>query len=449
MTVGPAPPVPSARYVRYVLALLFSANVVSMLDRQILVILVQPIQDELAISDTAMGLLTGLAFALVYSVASLPIARWADRGVRRSILAGGIVAWSTLTLLMGFAQSFGQFFVLRMGLGVAQTTSGAPTQSLLSDYVPPERRGGAIAVMTIGGGIGMALALLVGGWVNQLYGWRAALVVAGVPGFALSLLTRLTLREPKRGAAETGDVDPRQYSTRETLAYLTSLRSFRHILATSALHACAALGASVWLPTFLIRTHELGSGEIGSWLAGVSSLSMVGTFFGGRLSDRLGRRDPRWYMWLPALATLVGVPFSALFLLSGSMPGGFAYYAVAALFGSMWTAPCFAMVQGLAKVSMRATAAALVSLTLNLTGLGLGPLVVGSLSDGLAPSFGQEALRYALLGLLVAHVWACLHHVLAARTLREDLRASRTDSGRNIASTPPVSADGSASGKTS
>jgi len=420
-------PTAQRRYARYVLGLLFAVNVVSMLDRQILTILVQPIQDELAISDTAMGLLTGLSFAFVYSLAGLPVARWADRGVRRSILSFGLVAWSALTILMGFAQGFGQLFATRMGLGVAQTTSGAPSQSLLSDYFPPERRGGAIAVLTIGGGLGMALALLVGGWVNQLYGWRAALIVAGLPGFVLALVIRLTLREPTRGDAETGDVDRNPYSTRQTLGYLFGLPSFRHILATSALHAFAALGASVWLPTFLVRIHELESGEIGSWLAGVSAIGLTGTFFGGRLADRLGAKDPRWYMWLPAITTFLGVPFSALFLLSSAMPAGFAYYAFAALFGSMWTAPCFAMAQGLAKVSMRATAAALLSLTLNLTGLGLGPLLVGVASDWFAPSFGREALRYALLMLLVAHVWACVHHLLAARTLREDLLASRAE----------------------
>jgi MFS family permease len=420
-----APVVARRRYARYVLGLLFAANVVSMLDRQVLTILVQPIQDELAISDTAMGLLTGLGFAFVYSLAGLPVARWADRGVRRSILAGGIVVWSALTILMGFAQGAGQLFAARMGLGVAQTTSGAPAQSLLSDYFPPERRGGAIAVLTIGGGVGIALALLMGGWVNQLYGWRTALMVAGLPGFLLALLVRLTLREPIRGAAEQGVVDSRRYSTRETLGYMWGLRSFRHILATSALHAFASLGTSVWLPTFLARAHALGSGEIGSWLAGVSALGMIGTFLGGRLSDRLGGADPRWSMWLPAISTAVAIPFYALFLLSSTMPAGFGFYVFATFFGAMWAAPCFAMVQGLARVSMRATAAALLSLTLNLMGLGLGPLLVGVLSDWLTPEYGREALRYALLVLLVAHAWAGVHHLLAARTLREDLRTGR------------------------
>jgi MFS family permease len=345
-------------------------------------------------------------------------------------------------MLTGFAQGFAQLFLARMGLGIAQTTSAAPAQSLLSDYFPPERRAGALAVLTIGGGLGMALALLVGGWVNQLYGWRAALVVAGLPGFVLALLIRFTLREPVRGAAEAGRVDGSQYSMRETLSYLTSLASFRHILATSGLHAFAALGASVWIPTFLVRVHGLESGEIGSWLAGVSALGLAGTYFGGRLSDRLGRKDPRWYMWLPALATLIGIPFSALFLLSDSMPGGFAFYVGASLFGSMWTAPCFAMVQGLSKVSMRATAAALLSLTLNLSGLGLGPVVVGATSDWLTPDFGKEGLRYALLFLLVAHAWACVHHLLAARTLREDLLASRADGERGAAVSDEHDSDG-------
>ena len=416
-------------YARYVLGIVFLTSAVSMLDRQILVILIPPIQSEFGVSDTEMGLLTGLGFAAVYSVAGLPVARWADHAVRRSIIALGLLVWSGLTMVTGASTSFFHVFAARMGVGIAQTAAGGPVQSLVSDYFPPERRAGALGLLATGGALGMALALLLGGWVNELFGWRWAFVAAGLPGVGLAAIVRFTVREPIRGAMEVAGSDTASYSSREVWRFLAGLPSFRHLLACTALHAFASMGASAWIPAFLIRAHGLGTGAAGSWLALVAALAFVGTLGGGLLADRLGRRDARWYMWLPGIATLAGIPFAAAFLLSEEVvPEGIAWYAVAALVGGVWTGPSFALVQGLAKVSMRATAAAFVSLTINLIGMGLGPLAVGALSDALAPSYADDGLRYALLLLLAANGWAAVHHFLAARTLRVDLEAKASGS---------------------
>jgi predicted MFS family arabinose efflux permease len=423
---GEAEPPPSSAYANYVLVVVFLILVSNLLDRQLLAILVPSIQAELAVSDTAMGLLTGVAFALFNAAAAFPVARWADRGVRRSIIALGVFGWSALTVLSGAAQSFAHLCVARIGVGIAQTAGGPPVQSLLADYFPPERRATALAILSMGGGVGMLLAVLIGGWVNELHGWRWAFVVAGAPGLALALVVRFSIAEPLRGASERVSVDSSSYDMREVVRFLARLPSFRHLLAGAALHAFASFGASVWLPTFLVRVHGLGTGEIGSWLALAGVGGMAGVVGGGVLADRLGRRDPRWYMLVPALATLAGVPFIVLFLVWPDMPAGFGFFACASIVGGMWAGPTFAMVQGLAKVSMRSTAAALMTLATNLAGLGLGPIVVGGLSDLLTPEYGPLALRYALLCLVITYPWAAVHHWLASRTLAQDLRAKES-----------------------
>ena len=420
----------SDSYRRYALGLLLVVYILNFVDRSILSILLQPIKEEFDVSDTALGFLSGIAFAAFYTVIGIPIARWADRGVRRSIIALAVLVWSAMTALTGLASSFAQLAVARVGVGVGEAGCSPPAHSLISDYFPPERRATALAVYSLGIPIGGSIGYLAGGWINEFFEWRTAFIVVGLPGILLAVIVRLTLREPRRGTFDPPTADATataDLSVRDVFRFLSSLRSFRHMALGAALHAFYGYGAAAFIAAFFARSHGIPSGELGTWLAGLALTGGVaGTFLGGYLADRLGPRDQRWCMWIPAISTLIYIPFAFLLYLwpDGrvalvlSLPGSF--------LGGMYLGPTFAMVQTLVRPEMRAVASAILLFVINIIGLGLGPQGVGILSDVLNTSFGfgDEALRYALLSIIVGFAaWSVVHFALAARTIREDLRA--------------------------
>lgn len=414
----------STAYSSYVLALLFCVAVFNMLDRQILGMLVVPIKAEFGVSDTAMGLLTGPSFALFYAIAGIPIARWADRGVRRSIIALGLFLWSGLTLASGFVQSFGQLLVARLGVGVGEAAGTPPSHSLISDYFPPDRRAFALATFTIGASTGVALAHLVGGWVSELWGWRAVFIVAGVPGVVLAALLRFTVREPPRGRFDGGAPPPAGEGWREAVRVLVRIPSYRHLVAAASLHSFAFSGSMIWYPPFLTRIHELSPGEIGTTLALYSSLPTgIGIFVGGILTDRLAQRDVRWLQGFAGLTMLLFAPFALGFLFLPSQSLSFASLVVAAFMMGASTPGIHVTTQALAPARMRSLASAINLLLLSLVGAGLGPLAVGVLNDVLSPSFGDTAVRYTLSLVALTAVWSALHNLLSARHLKRDLAA--------------------------
>ena len=425
----------SSSYRSYALALLVVVNVFNYLDRQILSILLESIKRDLQLSDTALGFLTGIAFALFYTFAGIPIARWADRGVRRTIMAFGLAIWSGMTALTGLAQSFTQLALARIGVGIGEAACSPPAHSLLSDYFPPERRGTALSIFSLGVPIGIMIGYLAGGWINQYFGWRTAFFVVGLPGLVLALIVRLTLREPPRGHSEgrpTTLTTSHSDSFSDVLRFMWQLRSFRHLSLAAALHALYGYGVLAFMPAFMMRVHGMtNTAELGLWLGLIAGVfSGIGTFLGGTLGDRFaaGRKDMRWYMWLPAWATILSIPFSCLFYLWPEGRTALVLSIPSAILGPTYIGPTMAMTQGLAKLSMRATASALLLFILNLIGLGLGPQAVGVLSDLLQPTYGTESIRYALLSVVVTgSIWSSLHYFLAARTLREDLRAKEED----------------------
>jgi len=419
----------SEGYRRYALGLLVVVYVVNFVDRQILTILAEAIRLDLDISDTALGFLGGPAFAVFYTFAGIPIARWADRGVRRSIIAVGLFVWSAMTALTGLARGFSELALARIGVGFGEAACSPPAHSLLSDYFPPERRGTAFSIYALGIPIGSAIGTFAGGWILELFDWRTAFFVVGLPGVALAVLVRLTLREPPRGLSEGAAgarSAERQEGLGEVLRFMLRLRSFRHMCLAAALHAFYGYGAAFFLPVFMFRVHGFGAGELSTWLALVGLVGGgLGTFLGGWLGDRLAPRDRRWYMGVPGVATAVGIPFAAGVYLWPDGYGALGFAVPAALMGAMYLGPTFAMAQGLARPRMRALVSAILLFVINLVGLGLGPQVVGLLSDSLAPRYGVESVRYALLWVvLVGAAWSTLHYALAARTLRADLRTS-------------------------
>ena len=420
MSAAPPPPFEaSAAYSRYVQGVLFFVAVFALVDRQIFGMLIEPIKREFEVSDTWLGLASGMTFAFFYAVAGLPIARWADRGVRRSIIALGLFAWSALTLASGLVSSFAQLVVARLAIGVGEAAGTPPSHALISDYFPPARRAGALSVYTAGASLGVFLAYLAGGWIQELWGWRAVFLCLGAPGMALALLVRMSVREPPRGRFE--GVAPRPVPTRIALRQLLGLASYRHLLAAFSLHSLAFMGASMWNPAFLARIHGMQAGEIGTMLAfGSAACSFLGILAAGRLIDRLAAHDVRWTLWVPGLASLATAPFTIAFLFAPTRSLALLCLAPAALLTGFGTPGMHAATQELARPSTRATAAALNLLVLTVIGTGLGPTLVGASNDALAGVFGAEAIRWSLALAAATAAWSGLHALLAARSFRAD-----------------------------
>ena len=283
------------------------------IDRSILGILVEPIKQDLGVSDTMMGFLGGIAFATFYTVLGIPIARLADRGSRRNVLSVCLALWSAATALCGFAANFFHLLLARIGVAVGEAGGSPPSHSMISDMFPPRRRATALSIYALGIPIGTMLGNLGGGWINEAFDWRTAFMVVGAPGILLALIVRFTLREPPRGAAEgltlsDGDAPP----VAEVFRHLWSRRSFRYMAIGGSLHAFVGYGVGYWIPAMFNRSHGIGTAEMGMVLFYLGFASIIGTLTGGYFGDLLGARDKRWYLWLPGLATLISVPIQLL-----------------------------------------------------------------------------------------------------------------------------------------
>lgn len=423
-------------YPWYVLGVLFFVTLFNVADRYILHTLLEPIKEEFGASDTEMGLLIGFNFAVVHILASMVIAHFADRGVRRTIIATGLFLWSGLTALSGLATSYLQLALARIGVASAEGAGSSPAHSMLCDYFPLERRTTVLTLFGMGGIAGTALGAGVIGPIAQVWGWRHAFYVLGIPGALLSLLVWLTVREPVRGALEGAEAPDASHTTRFALRYLLGQRSFVLIISAAALHAVADLGAGPFNVAYLIRIHGMEIGLAGFAFMCVGPLAHAfGTLGNGLLTDRLARRDARWYMWIPGINALIALPFAIAFALwpaeetfelaGRAFPVALAVIVPASLIGSAWLGPTLATAQTLARPHMRALASALMTGTYNLIGMGLGPLVVGLVSDHLEPTYGVASLRYGLVVVALAHLAGSALNFLAARYVRADLAAAR------------------------
>jgi len=415
----------SPLYANYVLGLLFLVYVMNFVDRQVLSILLDPIKRDLGVSDTAMGLLTGFAFAAFYTLAGIPVARAADRGSRRTVIAVGLGLWSAMTAASGLARSFGALALARMGVGIGEAAGTPPSHSLLADYFPPERRAAALGFYANGIYVGTMLAFLLGGWVATHFDWRTAFLLVGLPGLPLALLVRMTVRELPRGTSEaaTGD-DEEEMTLREVVRFAFARRTFVDVVFGGSLLSLMGYGTLVWGPAFLGRVHGMAPLEIGRWLGILIGVcGCAGAWLGGVASDRLGQRDVRWRMRAPALAALASLPFAAGFLLLPTPALALASFAPFYMLANAYVGPVWWALQGIARLRMRTTISAFFQFILNLIGLGAGPLVVGMLNDCFAARFGDDAIRWSLLGVMLFGVLGGLLLLRAARTLPGDLAA--------------------------
>ncbi|MFW6094298.1 MAG: spinster family MFS transporter [Pseudomonadota bacterium] len=416
------------RYRNFVLAMLVVVYIFNFLDRQIVTILAEPIKIDLGLSDTQIGLMTGLAFAIFYTVLGIPIARLADRANRVTIISVALVIWSGMTAACGLAQNFGQMLAARIGVGVGEAGCSPPAHSLIADYFPPERRASALSIYALGIPVGSILGLLAGGWIAEFYGWRMAFFLVGAPGVALALVFRFAIREPVRGISDAGGAAAagEQPALLETLRTLLGNRTIAHLALGGALTSFVGYGLGQWLPAYFIRLHDLGVGETATWFGLVLGVaSAVGTFVGGALADRLAYRDRRVYAWLPAAGVLAAFPFFLVALVLNRPYLAIGILVTPYLLNSLWLGPAFGTIQNLAPMRMRALASAILLFVVNIVGLGLGPFLVGVVSDLLREPFGDESLRYAIVLSTAAYFWAGGHFLLAGRTVRRDLDAAQ------------------------
>ncbi len=417
---------PGQVYRRYVLGLLAVVYIFNFTDRQILAILLQPIKEELLLSDTQLGFLSGIAFALFYVTLGIPIARLADRHNRVNIISISIFLWSLMTALSGLAVNFSQLLMARVGVGIGEAVCTPPAHSLLSDYFSTERRSSALGIYSLGLPIGGFLGILVGGWVAELYGWRRAFFFVGLPGLVLALLVKISIREPPRGLAD-GKVPEKTLTPPlgEVLQYLWSRRSFRHITLGTALLAFSGFAAASWIPPFLIRSHAMSLGEIGTLLSLITLVGGVtGALGGGYLGDRLAKRDLRWYVWLPAITLLIGFPFSIAGLLVGNKYLVLVLWVVPTISYSVYVGPVMALIQRMVGLRMRGVSVAIFLFFTNLIGMGGGPLMVGYVSDLFSDVFAVNALRYSLMVGSAVIIWSAVHYLLSARSIIGDLPES-------------------------
>ena len=426
--IPPVPPLenpyasPNAR--KYALAVLTLVYTFNFIDRQLLSILQESIKVDLSLSDSQLGLLTGFAFAMFYVTAGIPIARFADRSNRRNIVAVSVGLWSAMTAVSGLVQNYGQLLAARVGVGIGEAGGSPPSHSIVSDIFPPEKRASALSFYSTGVNLGILFGFLFGGWLNEFFGWRVAFMVVGIPGVLLAILVRATVREPIRGLMENRTASDIQVPFKEVVTLLWKRKTFRHMAFACGLNAFAGYGTVNWIASFFIRSHEMSTGELGTWLALSTGLfGAIGVLLGGMLGDKLGKRDKRWYQWIPGIATFLCAPAMIVAFLTGNQYVALMLIFIPGTLQNVYLGNSIATTHALVGLRWRATASAILFLIINIIGLGLGPFGIGYLSDILAPSMGVESLRYAMLILLpTVNVWSAIHFYLASRTLREDLK---------------------------
>ena len=415
---------PKAAY--YALGMLTLVYAFNFIDRQLLAILQESIKADLSLSDSQLGLLTGFAFAIFYVTAGIPIARWADHANRRNIVAGSLFIWSFMTALSGMVQNYTQLVLARIGVGIGEACGSPPSHSMISDIFPPNRRATALWFYSTGVSFGILFGFLFGGWLNEYFGWRTAFLVVGIPGVFLSGLIMLTLREPTRGLIEQKTVTAESVPLKKVIQTLWESRTFRHLSLAASLNAFSCYSTASWTASFMIRSHEMSTGELGTWLAIIIGLcGAIGVFFGGMAADWLSPRDKRWYMWLPAISGFIAVPFMVAVYLADTPYVALSMMLIPGLLHQVYLVNTLATTHNLVGLKMRATSSAILFFILNIIGLGCGPFLVGVLSDQLSASHGADSLRLAMLYLLPAVMfWSACHFYFASKHLRKDLEAA-------------------------
>ncbi len=405
----------------YVLAILTLVYTFNHIDRQILLILIEPIKADLGVSDGQIGLLTGLGFAAVYATLGIPIAMWADRGNRRNILALALTVWSGMTALSGMAQNFWQLLLARMGVGIGEAGGTPPATSMISDLYAPKERAFALGIYTAGIGLGILAGFMIGGFVYQAYGWRVAFFVAGVPGLLLALLVRFSIREPLRGAVEQREDTGRASTLGETLRFIMGQSSFLWLLAGCSLLCVSANAFLAWTPSYLQRGFDVGPADIaiplGLLIGGVGGLGAVVL---GKLCDVLSARSLAWRPLIIACGATLALPFVWMFLQADTINNAYLWNVVPSFIGLIYASIAYTASQELVGLRMRAFSSAFMLFCLTLIGIGGGPTIVGLLSDWMSANGNPNSLKSALEMMLVLNALSVICLIVSSRTYARD-----------------------------
>lgn len=414
-------------YRTYLLILLTVILTFNYLDRWVLGVVLQDIKVDLQLSDTQLGLLTGIAFAIFYSVMGIPIARWADRGNRVTIIALSTGLWSVAVALCGTATGFTQLLLIRIGVAVGEAGCLPPAHSLIADHFTRSERPRAAARYLLALPISLTIGYFAAGWLNQLYGWRVTFIIVGLPGILLAVLAWFTITEPRRlkatAAAQRSAITPAaEPSVTKVCVTLWANATFRHLLICFSVWYFFGYGLQQWLPAFFIRSHGLATGELGTWFAVIYGLGgILGVYLGGEWAARYAAGNEQLQLVACAIAFTFFAVLNACAFLAPDRYLAFGALALGTLGGNMAQGPIIGTIQTLVPPRMRAMSIALIYLFANLIGMGLGPLAAGMLSDVLRPQFAEESLRYALIALCPGYFWAAWHLWRASRTVPRDI----------------------------
>ena len=399
-----------------VLAFLLFAYILNFLDRQILGILAQPIKADLGLTDAQFGAIGGLAFALLYSILGVPLALLADRTSRSGVIAGSLAVWSGFTALCGTATGFGQLFLYRLGVGVGEAGGVAPSYALIADTFEPRKRARAMAVYSLGVPLGLAAGTLFGAWIAATVSWRAAFVTMGVIGLLYAPIFKYFVRDPVREKAA-----PSMRALIGVLPRVAAKPTFWLLAFAASCSSLVGYGLAVWTPSILMRSYGLDLITTGQFTASLLLLGGVsGVVLGGWAADKLGHADRRWYAWLPAIAWLFTAPLFALAFRTENLIAVWLLLVIPNALNILWLGPVTTAVQHIVRTEERATASGAYLLINNLIGLGVGPLLIGTLSDRFKAQYGDDSLLYAAMSVLAFYLVAALLAWLASRTIRRD-----------------------------
>lgn len=420
-------------YRKYLLTILLIVFAFNFVDRLALGLVMQDIKADLGLSDTQLGLLSGFAFAVFYSVMGIPIARWADRGNRITIITLTTALWSVMVALCGAAMSFAHLLLIRVGIAVGEAGAVPPAHSLIADHFDRAERPRAMGIYMLGIPLSAFIGYFGAGWLNELFGWRMMFVMLGLPGVAIAALAWFTLREPRLercASIATARGTEQQPNVKQVVRTLWAIPTFRHMLLVFSVLFFFNTGITQWLPTFFIRSHGFETGRLGTWFTLAFGLSgLIGIYSGGALASRYLPNNERAQLRIIALLLVAMLVLRPISFLAPSAFWAFALMVPAAFVIYIADGPLFAVVQSLVPDRMRAMSIALIYLCANLIGLGLGPLAVGALSDAYRSWAGDDSLRYALVTLCPGYLWVIWQLWKASRTVTRDLETARTDSG--------------------
>lgn len=416
-------------YKNYLLILLSIILAFNYLDRWALGIVLEDIKIDLDLSDTQLGFLSGIAFAAFYAVMGIPIARWADRGNRVTVIGFTTALWSAAVALCGVAASFVQLLMVRVGVAVGEAGCIPPAHSLIADNFTRAERPRAVSRYMLGLPLSLVFGYFASGWLNELFGWRLTFILIGLPGLLLAALAWFTVKEPREmlGVSTVIQIGPTP-GMREVVATLWANAAFRHLVFCFSVWYFFGYGLQQWLPAYFVRSHALTTGEIGTWFAAIYGIGGgLGVYLGGELATRYAAGNERLQLNACAFAFAFFSAVNAVTFLAPSYSLALGALFIANLGGNMAQGPILATIQTLVPARMRAMSLAVVYLFANLIGMGLGPLAAGALSDGLRSSFGEESLRYALVILCPGYFWAAWHLWRAGTTVARDVSASQGD----------------------